>query len=89
MSNQKSFDHIGKASRILVESIKDTVSANVVATSQQLEIKGEALAKLTTILSASIEDGYHKAYCTFLRMIESAEQQLVPTPVPTTKKKTP
>lgn len=82
-------DQIDKASWNLMESIKDAVSANVVAASGQLDVKGEALNRLVSILGASVEEGYHRAHRVFSKTVEKAlmEAALPPLDAPPAKKK--
>lgn len=67
-------DQIDKASWMLLESIRDAVVANVTAASSrgQIDVKGNALARLLTIINASTEEGYHRASQTFSKAVDKA-----------------
>lgn len=65
-------DQIDKASWSLMESIKDAVTANVVSSSSQLDVKGLPLQTLLTIVGASVEEGYHRAHKTYLKSVDKA-----------------
>ena len=82
-------DQIDKASWNLMEGIKDAVTANVVAASGQLEIKGEALNRLVALLGASVEEGYHRAHRVYAKSVDKAltEAALPALGTPAPKKK--
>lgn len=80
-------DQIDKASWNLMESIKDAVTANVVAAAPGLDVKGDALQKLLTIAGASVEEGFHRAHRTFSKTVEKALTEAAMPPLDTHAKK--
>lgn len=72
--SQNPRDQINKAAWTLFEGVKDTVETNLTLASRagQIEIKGDALAKLLLVVKSSIEEGYHKGYRSFTRISEEA-----------------
>jgi dihydroxyacetone kinase-like predicted kinase len=80
-------DQISKASWTLVESIKDSVSSNVVAASQtgQIDLKNLNLDRLLTIINASIEAGHQRATKAFLQEVDKVVAA-VPLAPPAKKK---
>ena len=91
MSKQNPRDQVDKAAWTLMESIKDSVSANLAAASSrgQLDVKGETLARLLTLVNASIEEGFHKGNRVFGRVVDQAlKDAALPALGTVTKKKT-
>lgn len=74
MSKQNPRDQIDKAAFTLMEGIKDAVQANLAAASStgQLDVKGDTLARLLTLVNASIEEGYHRGNRTFGKAVDGA-----------------
>ena len=64
------YDQISKASLALVEGIKDVITTNVAtASSTFLKIEQQQLAKLLTLINASIDEGFHRGSKTFSREV--------------------
>ena len=79
----------------MMEGIKDAVSVNIATAvrTHQVDMKPEQLAKMLAIVSASIEEGYHRSSRVFDRVVTDVVKQ-VAAPVPPVaatgaKKKTP
>ena len=79
-------DQISKATWMLVESIKDSVSSNIVTASQtgQIDLKNLNLDRLLTIVNASIEAGHQRATKAFLQEVDKVVANV---PLPPAKKK--
>lgn len=80
-------DQIDKASWLLTEGIKDAVSANIMAAAPKLEIKGEALNRLLSIVGASIEEGYHRGHRVFGKSVDKALEEATLPPLEKVSKK--
>lgn len=80
-------DQISKASWMLVESIKDSVSSNIITASQagQIDLKNLNLDRLLTIINASVEAGHQRATKAFLQEVDKA----IASPPSPAKKKQP
>lgn len=92
MNNLKPRDQINKASWLLVEAIKDSVTANLAAAVQtkKLDVNNEQLSMLLNVVNASIEAGYHRANREFVRSADKAIESAVDDAVAVvTKKKSP
>lgn len=65
-------DQISKASWMLLESIKDSVTSNVIAATQsgQLDLKNINLERLLLIINASAEAGHQRAHKSFLQEVD-------------------
>lgn len=74
-------DQISKASRVLLESIKDSVVSNVVTATQtgQLNLKNINLNRLLMILDASVEAGHQRAHKSFLLEVDKALTSAAPS----------
>ena len=73
MSNRNPRDQINKASWILAEGIKDTLTANITSTAKAtLKIEPETLSKLLNLINVSVEEGYHKGSRVFSRTVDAA-----------------
>lgn len=89
MSTQNPREQINKASWNLVEGIKDAVSANLAAASHQakLDVKGDVLQRLLTLVNASIEEGFHRGNRVFTKAVDKAMADAsMPTLTPSKKK---
>lgn len=64
-------DKISRDSKILIESVKDTTTNNLVTAirSNEISIVESELSKLLTILSVSIDEGYQKSLPTYQNTI--------------------
>jgi len=84
MSKMNPRDQINKAAWVVVESIRDAVSNNIVQASQsgQLDIKGTQLEHLITIVNGSIDSGFQRCSKNFLREVDKIVED-----VESTKKK--
>lgn len=82
-------DKIGKSSWVLLEGIKDSVNNNVhtAVKSGQLKVDAKVLPLLLTLLNASMEEGYHKGYKTFMKAATVAIEQTQGVSVKPVKKK--
>lgn len=74
MSTKNSRQKIEKATRLFVDSIVDTLNTNVMSASQrsQLPLKGNDVQKALTLLTATVEEGYHKAFKVFMKEVDAA-----------------
>lgn len=66
-------DKISKSSWMLHESVKDTVTTNLVNAirSGQLKIEAASVEKLLIVVAASADEGYHKGHRIFLKGIDA------------------
>lgn len=67
-------DKISKSSWTLVETTKDAVVTNITnaARSQQLKIEANQVEKLLALIAASIDEGYHRGYPTFMKIVDGS-----------------
>lgn len=74
MGEKNPQDMISKASWTLMEVMKDAASANLTTSLRmgQLDIKSDQVQKLMTIIGASIEEGYHRGFKSFVRTVDAA-----------------
>lgn len=88
MNDSNPKDRVSKAAWTLVQGIKDVSCANVVAAvrSGKIDVKPEHLEKLLAMISASIDEGYHKGTRVFERAV--VVQQPAVAAGQSTKKKT-
>lgn len=82
-------DKVNKASWTLLQSVKDTVSQNLVQAARQghFKIENAEMQKLMTLVSASVEEGYHKAMKSFMKEVDGALVQESMPSLETSKKK--
>lgn len=84
-------DKINKAAWSLVEELKAVVSLNIAiaARQSQIDVKGESLQKLLSIVNASIEEGYTRNSRTFSKTVDAvlAEEALPELQAHSSKKK--
>ncbi len=61
--NMNNVDKISRDSKILIDSAKDTVSANVVSMvkSNALNLEPAQLEKILSVINISLDEGYQKA----------------------------
>lgn len=82
-------NQIDRATKTLIDGIKDAVDTNLVSAvrSKQIDIKPEHLSVLLALVNASIQEGYIKGSRVFTRTVTDsiAASQAPATP---TKKKT-
>lgn len=66
-------DKVTQSTRILLDSIKDTIEKNVMeaAKSGIVEITSEHMRRLMLLVSTSVEDGYQKSLPTFQTKIKT------------------
>jgi len=74
MSRMNPSDRIDKASWTLMEGIKDAAVMNV--TAADLKISAEDRQRLISIVSASVDEGYHRGHRTFSKVVESTLQDV-------------
>jgi hypothetical protein len=73
MSKQNPRNQIDKASLSFLDSIKDTVNANIMTASRSIvKLEPNDLAKLMTIINASVEEGFHRAARVFSKSVDVA-----------------
>ena len=74
MGEKNPREMISKASWSMMEVMKDAVSANLTTALRtgQLDIKSDQVQKLMTILTASVEEGYHKGFKSFDKTVQAA-----------------
>ena len=67
-----SIDKISRDSKILIESAKDTVAANMLTASQnnQISVSDTQLQQIMNVLLLSIDEGYQKALPTYQNTIK-------------------
>lgn len=67
-------DKINKAAWMTLQSAKDVVTTNVTkaVTSGQLKVDANQLPLLLQVITASIEDGYHRSNRNFLKVVDAA-----------------
>ena len=65
-------DKIAKDARILVDSVKDTLSANIViaARNNTVDLNEVQLAKILAVINVSADEGYQKSVPTFQNMVK-------------------
>jgi hypothetical protein len=87
MGEKNPRDMITKATWSLMEVMKDTASANITIAlrGKQLKIENHEVIKLMTIVSASIEEGFHRGFRSFNKTLEAATVGL-PEPAKAKKK---
>lgn len=66
------YDHVNRATGTLIESIKDSVKRNIASIHTELGLTPEQALRLTTVVIASIDEGYHRGYGTFERCVVPA-----------------
>lgn len=83
-------NQIDRATKTLVDGIKDAVDSNLVLAvrSKQIDVKPEQLSTLLALVQASIDEGYIKGSRVFTRTVIDALSASAMTAAPTTKKKT-
>ena len=91
MSKPNPRTQIDKASWTLMEGMKDAVSQNITAAARQakLEIGGDVLPRLLTIINASIEEGYHRGNRVFSKAVDNALKDAALPPIEAPAKKKP
>lgn len=74
MGEKNPRDMLSKASWTLMEVMKDAASTNLTTALRtgQLNVDSREVAKLLTIVGASIEEGYHKGHKSFAKTVEAA-----------------
>jgi hypothetical protein len=77
MGEKNPKDMLSKASWTLMEVMKDAATSNLTTALRtgQLDIKGDQVAKLMTIVGASLEEGYHKGFRSFTKVIDAATEE--------------
>jgi hypothetical protein len=77
MGKKNPKDMLSKASWMLMEVMKDTVTSNLTLSLRtgQLVIKDDQIAKLMMIVGASIEEGYHKGFRSFTKVIDATVEE--------------
>lgn len=87
--SKNSSDRVNKAAWTLVEGIKDAVSANIATAARtgEVNIRPADLPRLLAIVSASIEEGYHKGSKVFDRVVNDAVSQAAMPPLQSQTKK--
>lgn len=92
----RSRDKISKSAWSLFEAAKDSVSANLTnaVRNGHLKIEASQMPALLALVTASLDEGYHKGHRVFDKTVEQAiMESIVPaaqsqsTPVPAKKKK--
>jgi len=75
----KPHDKISKSSWTLLEGAKDSVLTNVTnaVRSGQLKIESKQMTALLTVISTSIEEGYHKGHRTFMRNVDAELEEFL------------
>lgn len=65
-------DKVGKLTLGLLDSSKDSVEANLVAALRggQLKVEATQVPTLLMIVKASIDEGFHKGYRSYLKSID-------------------
>lgn len=63
IKNMNNVDKISRDSRILIDSAKDTVGANIVSMvkSNALNLEPAQLEKILSVINISLDEGYQKA----------------------------
>lgn len=89
MGEKNPKDMLSKASWTLMEVMKDAATSNLTTALRtgQLDVKGDQVAKLMTIVGASLEEGYHKGFRSFTKVIDAAVEETRVTTVREAKKK--
>lgn len=74
MGEKNPRDMLSKASWTLMEVMKDAASANLTQAlrTSQLSIDAKEVPKLMALVAASLEEGYHKGYRSFAKVIDAA-----------------
>ena len=74
MGEKNPRDMLSKASWTLMEGMKDAVSANVTQAlrTSQLNVDAKEVPKLMALISASLEEGYHRGFRSFDKTIQAA-----------------
>jgi len=74
MGEKNPRDMLSKASWTLMEGMKDAVSTNVTQAlrASQLDIKPEEVTKLMAIINASLEEGYHRGFRSYCKVVDQA-----------------
>lgn len=87
--SKNSSERINKAAWTLVEGIKDATSANIAAAARSggVNIRPGDLPKLLAIVSASIDEGYHRGSKVFGRVVDDTVSQAAMPPLQPAKKK--
>jgi len=88
MSSKTPTNRIDKATWNLVEGIKDVITANVMAASNSKQLGDVKLERLLAILTASVEEGYHRGNKVYLKVVAEAlkDASAPPTQQPAKKK---
>jgi len=65
-------EKISKSSWTLLEGIKDSTVNNIAdaVKSGQLKIESNQMTTLLALISASVDEGYHKAHRTFMKSVD-------------------
>lgn len=63
-------DKISRDTKLVTDSVKDTVVSNVVTSREDLSLTEEQLQKLVTVISLSVDQGYQRALPFFQNSIK-------------------
>jgi hypothetical protein len=76
MGEKNPRDMLSKASWSLMEVIKDAATTNITTALRtgQINIDAKEVQKLLTVVSASVEEGYHRGFRSFTKTVEAAVQ---------------
>ena len=72
-------DKISKTSWTLHESVKDTISQNLVNAIRggQLKVEAATVEKLLTFIGASADEGYHRGHKNFMNNVDASVKEAV------------
>lgn len=75
----QSREKISKSSWTLLEGIKDATMNNVAdaVKTGQLKIEANQMTQLLALVSASVDEGYHKSHRVFMKSVDAALSEIV------------
>jgi len=68
--NKNSRDQVDKAAFRLMEAARDAVLLNVKRSLKTLEIDDKQFERLSSLISSSFEEGFHRNFLTFTKMTD-------------------